>query len=543
MSCPPHRLMLVLISAIGPALLAADQPTAPPRYVTWPGDAIFYHVYVRSFADSNGDGQGDLPGLTSKLDYIASLGVDGLLLLPIFQNDHDDYGGYATTDFFHVEDDYGGDGAWDSFIAAARQRKLKVVLDLPISHVSDTHPWFRAARADLNAPQRQHFIWAGPPCPGGRSVFGGPAWNPLGPGPCYYSPYGPTVPGLNLRNPATAQIIFDAAAHWLRRGAAGFRLDSAKHIIQVDPDHPDRIEPSSPATHAFWRRFMETIKGIDPESVAICEVFDSNPTVIAPYYADGIDMAFDYPVYLGLVDAWRTGKTKNLASLIHATLAARPAGALGAVFTGNHDVPGAIIPPYGRLADLLGGDPARLRSGAMLLFSLPSTPFIYYGEEIGMRGATSVQDRHKRWSRNPMQWDNTHARGFTAGKPWAPMPRRPANVADQMGNPDSLLELYRRLIGIRKKSAALASGRYVEVPSGEEAVLAFIREAATERILVLSNFSAAPVELKLNLGRLKSPVRAVADRLSPTRSDHQMQPAAELKLRLGPYESRWLGLD
>jgi glycosidase len=520
------------------ALAAADGPS----FAGWPRESIFYHVYVRSFADSDGDGKGDLPGLTAKLDYIASLGVDGLLLLPIFQNAYREYGGYATTDFAHVDAEYGGDAAWEKFIAEAHRRKLKVALDLSLTHVADTHPWFEAARKSPNAPERAHFIWAGPPRPAGNGVFGTPAWNPVEDGPSYFALYAPTVPHLNFRNPATAEAMIEVGAVWLARGADGFRLDSAPHVVPVDPSRPELISQSTEGAHEFWRRFMARMKSVKRSSFAVAEVLNGDPAQLAPYHADGIDMTFDYPTFFGLVSALTEGKKTNLALLVPATRDARPHGALGGVFLGNHDVPGEFIAPYGRVSDLVGGNRRRLQSAALLLFSLPATPFIYYGEEIGLRGGRSFnKDAAKLWSRNPMQWDDSRGRGFTAGKSWVPFAADKANVADQDGVEDTLLETYRGLIGVRRSSPALTRGGYREVPSGNEAVFAFLREDRKERVLVAVNFSADDVTVGVDLQAAGISQAQVNDRIF-THPYAAVTPAnaRAYPLELPAYQGRWL---
>ena len=527
----------VLAVLIAGATAAAEPTTRQEPDASWAQGAIFYHLYVRSYADSDGDGHGDLVGLAGKLDHIAALGVDGMLLLPVFQNDHDVYGGYATTDFYQVEKDYGGDAAWEAFIAEARKRNLKVMLDLSITHVADTHPWFQAVRKDPAAPERQHFIWAGPPCPSAKNVFGGPAWNPLGEGPCYYSPYGGTVPGLNLRNAATAEAILDVAEHWLSRGVIGYRLDSAKHLIQVDPSRPEQTNLSSQETHEFCRRLMGRMKAANPQSFAVAEVFDPDVSKVVPFYSDGIDMAFDYPVYLqGLLPALQKGSKKGLANVMRASLAARPAGAMNGLFLNNHDVPGSFIPPHGRVADMLGGDTQRLKLAAMLLLSLPGTPFIYYGDEIGLR--TSAGGRT---SRNPMQWDSSTGRGFTSGRPWLGFSTSGENVADQRDVPDSPLETYRRLIAARRSSPALTRGDYREIDTAMDSVLAFVRQDkdSGSRVLVAVNLGAAPA--KVTIDTVAAGISGA--QLNDLLTGHPLAPeskAAEISIDLAPHAGRWI---
>jgi glycosidase len=517
---------------------------------SWPRESIFYHVYVRSFADGDGDGNGDLPGLTGKLDYIASLGVDGILLLPIFQNDYHEYGGYATTDHQRVDKLYGGDAAWDKFIAAAHERKLKVLLDLSLTHVADTHPWFVAAKTNPNAAERAHFIWAGPPQPAAKGLFGLPAWNALEDGSSYFALYAHTVPHLNFRNKATADAMIDVGKSWLHRGADGFRLDSAPHVAPVDPSQPEVVGKSTAATHAFWREFMTQMKSVKGSSIAVAEVMDLDPKTIAPFYADGVDMAFDYPMHFGLADALATGKKKNLASLVSATLAARPRGAAGGIFLDNHDVPGELLPPHGRIADALDGNLTRMQSAALLLFSLPATPFVYYGDEIGLRGALPpprpavLNDVKKTWSRNPMQWNGDEGRGFTTGMSWAPFAAEGANVAAQDGVAGTLLETYRGLIKVRRSSPALTRGTYREVPNNSDAVFSFMREDGRERILVAVNLSNDPLTARLNIKKLGITRAMVTERIFDLPMP-EITPANcdSYSLDLPAHEGRWLRIQ
>jgi glycosidase len=478
--------------------LAAGDAGVPP-FATWPRDAILYHLYVRSFADSDGDGIGDLPGATAKLDYLAQLGVDGVLLLPIFTDAHPEYGGYGTVDWTHVAPAYGGDAAFDAFVAAAHARKLKVVLDLSLTIVSTDHPWFQAAAASPAAPERAHFLVHAAPCPQTSDVPMMNGWVPFSDGACYYDNYAPgPLADPNWRDGPTAQAGRDVAAMWLARGADGFRLDSAADIASVDPVQPAQArDPSSAATHAFWRAFVAAQKAAAPSSFTVAELFDH----YADYFADGIDMALDYDVYFGLVDAWQNARTDNLRSEI----AAQPPGAMGAVFLGNHDVPGSLVPPGGREADLLGGDLAREQGAALLLFSLPGTPFVYYGEELGLRGAlpAGAPQGTLPWPRNPMQWDASATRGFTtAAAPWAPYATdATANVADEQQQAASLLATYRALIQLRKKSPALTHGDFQLVGSSNGAVLAFLRHdaASGERMLAVVSFAGADATTALDL--------------------------------------------
>jgi glycosidase len=336
--------------------------------------------------------------------------------------------------------------------------------------------------------------------------------------------------------------MIDVGADWLKRGADGFRLDSAPHVAPVDPARPEEISKSTDYAHNYWRRFMARMKSVKPSSFAVAEVMSGNPAEVMAYHADGIDMTFDYPMYFGLVDALTKGDRTNLAFLVKATVEARPHRALGGIFLGNHDMPGEFIAPYGRISDLLGGNRTRLQSAALLLFSLPATPFVYYGEEIGLGGAPSLnKDAAKIWSRNPMQWDGNQKRGFTTGKPWMHFAAGKANVADQDGVDGSMLETYRGLIGVRRTSPALTRGSYREAPCTDPAVFAFLRTDPGERVLVVVNLSGNDVNFRLDLKAIGISTAQVSDRIfsypgnAVTSANAQAYP-----LKLPAYQGRWL---
>jgi glycosidase len=380
------------------------------------------------------------------------------------------------------------------------------------------------------------------------------AWTAAPIGPCYYGSYSP-LPNLNVRDPATAEYLFSVATQWLSRGADGFRLDSTPAIGEWDPASPTTKNGSSPLTHAFWKTFMQRTKSASAQSVAVAEVFTSDATQLTPFFADGIDLAFDYPVWLGgLYDAFKNGGKAGISTMVSASLAARPAGAAGAIFLDNHDVPGSMsyLSPNGRVADLLGGDPMRLQSAAVLLFGLPSVPFVYYGDEIGLRGAAPAPGATP-WSRNPMQWDSSANRGFTTSTPWVPVSAdATANVADEEAASTSLLKTYRGLISVRKTSPALMHGDYREIPSPSGAVYAFLRESASpsERVVVLVNFAGSAASTTLDFQALGITSASLCDRLCGNPCNSCALPAAITPSNasaypidssvLAAYGARWL---
>jgi len=494
--------------------IGIDAPdlTVPP-YSTVPRDKIFYHAYVRSFADSDGDGIGDLAGMQAKLDYIQALGVDGILLLPIFDDEYPESGGYGTVDYTHVTAAYGGDAAFATFVAAAHAHGLLVMLDLSFSLVADANPWFVAAETDHAA--RSHFVvTAGPPCPVVTTTQSGPGWYPFPDTGCYFSDYAAVFPSLNVRDPATAAALGDAAVQWLAAGVDGFRLDSSSSVGEIDPAQPTVKDQNAAASHTFWLHFMQRIKQAKPDAFTVAELYD----YAADYFADGIDMTFQYKIYLALTVAWQQQTTQTLSAAITEQLAERPAGTFGGGFSGNHDFPGNVLPPGGRAADMICPMPCTdhtpLVTAAMLVLSLPGTPFIYYGEELGLHGAPSLDTSQTLpWSRNPMQWDATAKRGFTTGTPWTAVSTDTANVAAQTGTDGSMLETYKGLIGVRKTSPALQHGDYAEAATSRDDVFAFVRTAPGERVLVVASFAHAAVGATVNLAALGITAATVHERI------------------------------
>jgi alpha-amylase len=521
---------------------AAD--LTPPPYSTVPADKIFYHAYVRSFADSDGDGIGDLAGMTAKLDYIQALGVDGILMLPIFDDAYVESGGYGTVDYTHVTAAYGGDAAFATFVTAAHARGLLVMLDLSFTLVADQHPWFVSAQID--AADRSHFIVApGPPCPVVTGVSG-TGWYPFPDTDCFFSDYAAQFPSLNARDAATAAALRDAAVQWLAAGVDGFRLDSSSSIAQIDPANPTLKDQNAPASHTFWLQFMQRIKQAKANAFAVAELFDN----AADYLADGIDMAFEYKIYFGLVDGWQHQTKSTLSITVAQQLAERPVGSFGGIFLGNHDVPGGLVAPGGRAADVICplpcSDHTPLVTAAMLLFSLPGTPFVYYGEELGLHGAPDIDTSQPPWSRNPMQWTATATRGFTTGIPWTVVSTDTANVAAQTGVDGSMLETYKGLIGVRKTSPALQHGDYREVPTNRDDVFAFLRSdtASGERVLVIASFAHVAATSTLDLASIGITAAVAHERIfGSTLPAVTPANAAAYPVPLGAQGAIWIALQ
>ncbi len=471
----------------------AHAPTKQPPRLEWARGATFYEIFVRSFVDSDGDGVGDLRGLTSRLDYLndgdpsttSDLGIEAIWLMPIFASPSDH--GYDTTDYFEINPKYGTMSDFEALIAAAHARGIRVILDLVLNHTSNRHPWFLESATSPRAPKRDWYIWRADD-PGWRQPWGGgPTWHELN-GAFYYGVFGGGMPDLNFEDPSVRAEAKAIASFWLERGVDGFRLDAARHLVE---DGAGDLQTNTPGTHAFWREFAAHVRAVAPEAILVGENWTSTDK-IAEYFGsvdsvaggDELSMSFNFPLAGSIIRSVRTGDPASIVATLGDMARLYPAGVLDATFLTNHDMP--------RVATELGSDPARLRLAAALLLTLPGSPFLYYGEEVGLSGGKPDPN-----IRTPMPWNDRDAGGgFTTGTPWRRFSagREQANVAAQSGDRGSLLSYYRALVRVRASSRALRRGMIELLDSGaaNKPVLAFVREDGGERMLVVHNLGAAP---------------------------------------------------
>ena len=484
----------------------------------WWRDGIIYQIYPRSFADSNGDGVGDLPGITSRLDYLQWLGVDALWLSPIYPSPMADFG-YDVSNYHDVDPVFGSIADLDRLIAEAHARGLRVVLDMVMNHTSSQHPWFVESRSSRASPKRDWYIWRDPR-PGREpnnweSVFGGKAWTlDEHTGQYYLHLFLAEQPDLNWRSPQVKEAMFDECRFWLDRGVDGFRLDVAHMFFKAKdlPDNPPKLglqgyerqhhfyHINQPETHALWKDFRKLLDNY-PERMAVGEVEAEGA---AGYYGNGRDelnLVFNFGL---LQQNWHARSFHAVVADWEAKLAetAWPCWVLG-----NHDVK--------RLASRYANGSfteARTRVAATLLLTLRGTPFIYYGEEIGMREGDIPREEimdppgRRYWPlykgrdgcRTPMQWDAALNAGFSAGKPWLSInpdyARR--NVQAQRDDPHSLLNYYRRLIELRRQSPALLHGNYRALGRPVE-VWAYERATQKQRMIVALNFFSRPAQISV----------------------------------------------
>jgi alpha-amylase len=445
---------------------------------SWTRGATCYEVFVRSFSDSDGDGIGDLKGLIAQLDYIndgdprsrRSLGARCIWLMPVVESPS--YHGYDATDYYRVEPDYGTNDDFRHLIAEAHKRGIKVLVDMVLNHTSNEHPWFQAALRDSTSPYRAWYRWS-PTKPTEKGPWGQEVWHksPIR-DEYYYGVFWSGMPDLNYETPAVREESEKIARFWLEgMGADGFRLDAVPYLMEDG----GRLA-GSPGTHALLHEYATYVRGLRPDAYTVGEVYDSIGPVLA-YYPDQLDSYFAFEVADSILAAVRAGSAKGLLPPLLRLQAAVPAQRWS-LFLRNHDQP--------RTRTELGGDMARSRLASFLLLTMPGLPFVYYGEEIGMTG-----NKPDERLRTPMQWSRGRGGGFTRGTPWEPLAddSLTTTVTAQDGDPQSLLNLNRRLIHLRLASAALAGGELVPLTASDDAVAAYVRRDGDRPVLVIANLS------------------------------------------------------
>ncbi|MBU0742037.1 T9SS type A sorting domain-containing protein [bacterium] len=442
----------------------------------WWNDAVFYEILVRSFHDSDGDGIGDLPGLTQKLDYLNDgdpatdddLGVTGLWLMPI--NDSPSYHGYDAIDYRAINPDYGTMADFEAFLAAAHARGIKVIIDYVMNHCSDQHPWFVASRQNDPA-YRDFFRWS-PSDPGETGPWGQNVWHWNSSG-WYYGLFWSGMPDLNYDAPAVKDAMFETATYWLDTiGVDGFRLDA---VLYIDED-PGRLQ-STQGTLQFWQEYNAHVKSVEPDVLSVGEAWTASTTVIQYVIDDRLDLCFEFDLSyatLGAVNDADAGNLKGKASQVYSLYPYLQY----ATFLTNHD--------QDRSLNVLGHDLGKAKAAAGLYLTLPGVPFVYYGEEIGMVGS----DAHE-YIRSPMQWTDGPDSGFTTGTPWQAINGNyeQYNVLVEESDSGSLLNWYKQLIRVRNQSSALRHGTYQPLTSSASPVLAFVRSDELQTVLCLANTS------------------------------------------------------
>jgi alpha-amylase len=445
--------------------------------VTTQAQDVYYEVFVRSFQDSDGDGIGDFQGVMQRLDYLQELGITGIWLMPIHPSPS--YHGYDVTDYYAVNPDYGTMDDFKALLRGARERNIKIILDLVVNHTSDQHPWFEAAKN--NDPQyRDYYSWSETDL-GWKGTSGAPAWHETTSG-YYLGLFWSGMPDLNFRNPAVGEEIKKVAKFWLDRGVAGFRVDAIQHLVETDGNIRNTSE-----TFAWLKDFQAFIKSVNPEAFLLGETWTDTQSIVRYHEDANLDMSFNYPLFTTLIGA--PGKAGAISSRSAIDLSVvlgqdekfYPADALRGIFISNHDQ----LRPASTLN--IRRDIPRLKLAAGLLLTLPGVPFLYYGEEIGMPNGEGMKDEEKR---TPMRWDDSANAGFSSTTPWYAFSTTDESITVQAqeADPESLLNYYKTMITLRKENPALYQGATQVVETDENALLAFERATSEQTILVLANF-------------------------------------------------------
>jgi alpha-glucosidase len=477
--------------------------------MTWWREAVFYQIYPRSFRDTDGDGIGDLAGITSQLDYLVALGVDALWITPIYPSPMKDFG-YDVADYCAVADVFGSLEQFDELVTAIHDRGLRVILDWVPNHTSADHPWFIEARSDRTSAARDFYVWRDPPSDGSlpnnwlRSWSDDPAWTLDDASNQYYLHcFLPEQPDLNWANETVRVAMADTLRFWLDRGVDGFRMDVI-HLIGKDPDLPDDPEElrgighvplnDRPETHGYLREIRRVLDEYPGERTSVGEVYLLDPEAVADYYGDHDELHLSFN-FASLVTPWRAMAWRDLIDRTEAAHQKRDAWPTWVL--SNHD--------NQRVATRLRGDPQRIRTAMTLLLTLRGTPFLYAGEELGLEDADIPAERavdpgRRDGCRAPIPWDTTKLHGW-AGEPWLPFAANSERFAAsvQRNDPASVWSFTRDLLSARHASGALRCGEITDVRV-EGDVLTYSRVLQSERVDIHANFAKQPTTVPASVG-------------------------------------------
>ncbi len=504
-------------------------PSAP-RDPHWYKRAVFYEVLVRGFADSDGDGTGDLRGLTEKLDYLQWLGIDCVWLLPIYASPLRD-GGYDISDFMSVLPEFGDLGDFVLLVEAAHARGMRIVADLVINHTSEAHPWFQESRSDPTGPYGDFYVWSDTDnrYPDARVIFvdtetSNWTWDPVRQ-QYYWHRFFRHQPDLNYENPAVQDAVLEVLRFWLDLGIDGFRLDAVPYLYEAEGTNCENL----PATHAYLKRLRREVDAMFPDRVLLAEA-NQWPADVVEYFGDDDEchMAFHFPLMPRIFMAVRRESRYPIAEILANTPEIPPNCQWG-IFLRNHDEltlemvtdeerdymyaeyvtdprMRANVGIRRRLAPLLDNSRRQIELFTGLLLSLPGSPVLYYGDEIGMGDNIYLGDRDG--VRTPMQWSPDRNAGFSNCDPhrlYLPLLMDPVygyqalNVEAETRQVSSLLHWTRRMIEVRKRHPTFGQGSYRELPASNPSVLAFVREFGDDIVMCVNNLSRfhQPVELDL----------------------------------------------
>jgi maltose alpha-D-glucosyltransferase/alpha-amylase len=544
-------------------------PTVPSTDPFWYKDAVFYQLHVKSFADSNADGIGDFVGLTSKLDHLASLGVDCLWIQPMYPSPFRD-DGYDISDYTNIHPSYGTLDEFQTFLRRAHDRGLRVIIELVLNHTSDQHAWFVEARSSTDNPRRDWYVWSDTDdrYRGVRIIFldtelSNWAWDPVSKA-YYWHRFFSHQPDLNYDNPAVREAIWSVMRFWLEVGVDGFRVDAVPYLIEREGTSCENL----PETHEVLKDLRARMDAHFPGRILLAEA-NMWPEDVRPYFGDGDEfhMSFHFPIMPRMFMALRLEDRKPLIDIIERTPSI-PESCQWGIFLRNHDEltlemvteveraymwdeyaqdPRARI-NLGirrRLAPLMEGDRRRIELMKGLLMSLPGSPIVYYGDEIGMGDNVYLGDRNG--VRTPMQWNAGLNAGFSTADPerlWLPVISnalygyQAVNVESQERNSTSLLNWTRRLIEVRRRARVFGRGTIEFLKPANHRVLAFTRTYGRETVLAVNNLAGTAQAVELDLSAMAGaiPIELFGGSIFPRigRNPYVMM--------LGPYDFYWFRL-
>jgi len=535
----------------------------------WYKDAVIYQLHVRTFCDSNGDGVGDFRGLTSKLDYLQELGINAIWLLPFFPSPlRDD--GYDIADYTSVHPAYGSVQDFKDFLAAAHNRRIRVITEMVVNHTSDQHPWFQEARSSRENAKRNWYVWSDTDSryQGVRIIFldtemSNWAWDPVSKS-YYWHRFFSHQPDLNYDNPAVREAIWEVMKFWLDIGVDGFRLDAVPYLIERDGTSCENL----PETHEIIRDFRRRIDAAFPGKMLLAEA-NQRPADVRAYFGNGDEfhMAFHFPLMPRMFLAVKLEDRKPIIEILEQTPQI-PDTCQWCIFLRNHDeltletvtdierdymydeyaTDKAMRINLGirrRLAPMMENDRRRVELLTGLLLSMPGTPIIYYGDEIGMGDNVYLGDRNG--VRTPMQWNGGWNAGFSSADPerlYSPLISNPLygyqaiNVDSQRRSAHSLLSWTKSVIQTRNAFRVFSRGSIEFLNPSNHRVLAYVRRLGEEKVLVVNNLSSAAQAVELNLQTYKKhiPIEMFGRNLFPRIGD------LPYLLTLGPYQFYWFRL-
>jgi maltose alpha-D-glucosyltransferase / alpha-amylase len=535
----------------------------------WYKDAIIYQVHVRTFQDSNGDGIGDFQGLEQKLDYLQELGVNTIWLMPFFPSPlRDD--GYDIADYRAVHSSYGTLEDFRKVLDSAHQRGLRVIIELVLNHTSDQHPWFQEARSSQNNPRRDWYVWSDTEAryKGARIIFldtetSNWAWDPISKS-FYWHRFFSHQPDLNYDNPAVREEMWDVMKFWLEMGVDGFRLDAVPYLVEREGTNCENL----PETHTILKELRRKLDEQFPGRMLLAEA-NQWPADLRPYFGDGDEfhMAFHFPLMPRMFMGLKLEDRKPITEILQQTPEIPPS-CQWSLFLRNHDeltleMVTDIERDYmydmyaesktmrlnlgirRRLAPLLNNDRRRIELMNGMLMSLPGTPIIYYGDEIGMGDNISLGDRNG--VRTPMQWNGGWNSGFSVAKPeqlYAPLIQDPVygypavNVLSQRESEHSLFRWMQRIVSVRRATAAFGRGSIEFLYPANHRILAYLRRLGRDTVLAVNNLSGTAQAVELDLQRYKGNilVEMFGNNIFPRVGD------LPYLLTMGPYQFYWFRL-